>query len=84
MANYLTTDTDLTAVADAIRTKGGTSAALAFPEEFVAAIEAISGGGGGSAEVLLGSGDYTVTSVVSSATIPTSVVPASGKPIKYL
>lgn len=40
-------DTDLTAVANAIRTKGGTSAQLAFPSEFVSAIEAISTGGGG-------------------------------------
>lgn len=46
MANYLTTDTDLTAVADAIRTKGGTSAALSFPTGFVDAIQAISGGSG--------------------------------------
>ena len=35
-------DTDLTSVANAIRTKGGTSAQLAFPSEFVAAINAIS------------------------------------------
>ena len=34
-------DADLTNVADAIRTKGGTSAALAFPAGFVSAIEAI-------------------------------------------
>lgn len=47
MSNYLATDTDLTAVADAIRTKGGTSASLAFPSDFVSAINAISGGGGG-------------------------------------
>lgn len=46
MANYLATDTDLTAVANAIRTKGGTSASLAFPSDFVSAINAISGGGG--------------------------------------
>lgn len=45
MANYLTTDTDLGAVADAIRTKGGTSADLVFPQGFVDAIDAISGGG---------------------------------------
>lgn len=44
--NYLTTDTDLTSVANAIRTKGGTSAQLAFPADFVSAINAISGGGG--------------------------------------
>lgn len=41
MAEYLTTDIELTLVADAIRAKGGTSAALAYPTEFVAAISAI-------------------------------------------
>ena len=46
MANYIATDTDLGAVADAIRTKGGTSAQLEFPQGFVDAISAISGGGG--------------------------------------
>lgn len=39
-------DADLTSVANAIRTKGGTSASLAFPSGFVSAIQAISGGGG--------------------------------------
>lgn len=47
MANYIATDTDLTAVADAIREKGGTSAQLAFPTGFVDAIDAIQTGGGG-------------------------------------
>ena len=46
MANYLVTDTELTSVADAIRTKGGTSADLEFPSGFVTAIGNISGGGG--------------------------------------
>lgn len=45
MAEYLTTDIELTLVADAIRAKGGTSAALAYPTEFVAAISAIPTGG---------------------------------------
>lgn len=40
-------DADLTSVANAIRTKGGTSADLAFPSGFVSAIEAIETGGGG-------------------------------------
>lgn len=40
-------DADLTSVANAIRTKGGTSAALAFPADFVSAIAAIPTGGGG-------------------------------------
>lgn len=34
-------DADLTSVADAIRTKGGTSAQLAFPNGFISAVEAI-------------------------------------------
>lgn len=39
-------NTDLTSIANAIRTKGGTSASLAFPADFISAIAAISGGGG--------------------------------------
>ena len=42
-------DSDLTSVANAIRTKGGTSASLAFPADFVSAIAAIPTGGGGDA-----------------------------------
>jgi len=41
MADYLTTDTELTSIANAIRTKGGTSAALAYPTDFITAINAI-------------------------------------------
>ena len=37
-------DSDLTSVADAIRSKGGTSEVLAFPAGFVSAIEAIEAG----------------------------------------
>lgn len=47
MATYLTNDTDLEAVAGAIRTKGGTSGQLVFPQGFVDAIDAIETGGGG-------------------------------------
>lgn len=39
-------DSDLTSVANAIRTKGGTSGQLAFPAGFVSAVEAIPTGGG--------------------------------------
>lgn len=39
-------DADLTSVANAIRTKGGTSAQMAFPNGFVSAIEDIPRGGG--------------------------------------
>lgn len=46
MANYLTTDTELTSIANAIRTKGGTNAQLTYPSGFVTAINNISTGGG--------------------------------------
>lgn len=49
MANeYAVNRADLTAVADAIRAKGGTSDALAFPGGFVGAVAAIQVGSGGS------------------------------------
>ena len=41
MSNYITTDTELTSVANAIRTKGGTSASLTYPAGFVSAIGSI-------------------------------------------
>lgn len=44
MADYLTTDTELTSIANAIRTKGGTSASLTYPAGFVDAIDAIQTG----------------------------------------
>ena len=44
MAEYLTNTTDLTLVADAIRIKGGTTELLAYPDEFVTAIQAIQTG----------------------------------------
>jgi len=45
MGIRLTTDADLTSVANAIRTKGGTNASLSYPTGFVNAIGAISTGG---------------------------------------
>lgn len=56
-------DADLTSVANAIRTKGGTSASLAFPAGFVSAIAAIPTGGGG---VPIATGTLTPTSAMSS------------------
>lgn len=41
MAEYLTNTADLTAVADAIRAKGGTAKQLVYPSGFVSAIQAI-------------------------------------------
>ena len=45
MAEYLAKSEDLTAVADAIRAKGGTDAQLTFPDGFVGAVQAITTGG---------------------------------------
>lgn len=42
---YTTTSTELTSVANAIRSKGNTSESLEYPDSFVEAIEAIEGGG---------------------------------------
>ena len=44
MAEYLTNTNDLTLVANAIRTKGGTTELLTYPDEFVTAIQAIQTG----------------------------------------
>lgn len=59
MAQYYTTsEAELTSVANAIRSKGGTSAALEYPSEFVSAINAIS----------TGVESVTVTQTLSSGT----------------
>lgn len=44
MADYKVTDTQLSSIANAIRTRGGTSAPLEFPAAFVSAIENIPSG----------------------------------------
>lgn len=46
-------DADLTAVADAIRTKGGTDAQLVFSSGFVSAVQAIETGGGNGVDVVM-------------------------------
>jgi len=45
--DYKVTDTELTSIANAIRAKGGTSAQLTFPNDFVTAIGNIPSGSGG-------------------------------------
>lgn len=42
MADYLVTDTELTSIANAIRTKGDTNGTLSFPSGFISAINNIS------------------------------------------
>lgn len=71
MANeYLVNSADLTAVADAIRTKGGTSNAMIFPDGFVEAVEAIQAGGG-SADELKALVDRSITSLPNLVGIST-------------
>ena len=63
MAKYTINDTTLTSIADAIRAKGGTSAALT-PSQMAEAIAAIQAGGGGGAEILghkVAYGSFTLT-----------------------
>lgn len=62
MAEYLTNTTDLTKVAAAIRTKGGTSAPLVYPDGFVTAIQSIDTTGG------LKPATVTITSSASNDT----------------
>lgn len=81
MAEYVVSEASLSAVADAIREKGGTSEELAFPADFVQAIEDIETGGGG--EVLLASGEYTLASDISADPIRVPVS-ANGKVTRYL
>lgn len=71
-------DSDLTSVANAIRTKGGTSAALAFPADFVSAINAISGGGGTE---ITTAGDYTINAgdTITMGSGLTGALTASGQ-----
>lgn len=69
MTDYLTTDTELTSVANAIRTKGGTSAALEWPTEYVSAIDAIPTGGG-SVELASVTMPYSVTYYVDATMTP--------------
>lgn len=77
MAEYLTNTADLTAVADAIRTKGGTTDPLIYPDGFVAAIESIQAGGGANEllEWFGGSKYYTTTVTPTSNTERITITP---------
>ena len=57
-------DAGLLSVANAIRTKGGTSAPLAFPAGFVSAVEAITAGGGGSSGLAYDMGEFVLAADV--------------------
>ena len=55
-------DASLATIADAIRTKGGTSASLAFPDGFVSAVEAIPTGGAETSWLAFFTGDLSLSS----------------------
>ena len=92
MADYLVTDTELTSVANAIRTKGGTSAPLSFPAGFVSAVGAIPTGGA-KPSYLISDGDavsefcfntgYDLDSFLSSLTY-SDTDPGTGLDVCYL
>ena len=86
MAEYLTNTTDLTLVADAIRTKGGTTELLTYPDEFVTAIQAIQTGivpqlivtVSAGATVTATNGSKTITGTSDNTGVCTLLVPEIG------
>lgn len=83
MADYIATDTDLTSIADAIRTKGSTSAPLEFPSGFVSAVNSISGGGitpTGTKQISISSNGTTTEDVTTYASAEITVSVPSVSP----
>lgn len=60
MAEYLVQGASLTAVADAIRERGGTTAPLSFPAGMAEAVRNIQSGGGELSSVDVYIADFTV------------------------
>lgn len=93
MASYIANDSDLTLVADAIRSKGKTTESLVFPNEFVNAIAAISTGGtynlqsktitpSTSTQTILPDTNYDALSSVTVESIPSAyIIPTGTKTI---
>lgn len=86
MSNYIANDTDLIAVANAIRTKGGTSSQLEFPQDFVDAIGDIQTGGGthvasGTFTIIADANDNapTITHNLNTQKIAVLIYPISAK-----
>lgn len=84
MADYLTTDTELTSIANAIRTKGGTSAQLTYPAGFVSAIEAIPTGGSAETYIEMAQNDYSYHGLIFDSSwnlLPTRTMASEGDSI---
>lgn len=75
MAEYLVQDTSLTAIADAIREKGGTTAPLSFPAGMAAAVRGIPSGG---TDISLG-----LTAATVGQTVKVKAVDTDGKPTEW-
>lgn len=75
MAEYLVQGESITAVADAIREKSGTTAPLSFPAGMAKAVKGIPSGG---TDISLG-----LTSATVGQTIKVKAVDADGKPTKW-
>lgn len=89
MASYIANDTDLTLIADAIRSKGKTTDSLVFPNEFVNAIAAISTSGtynlqskvitpSTSSQTVLPDSNYDALSSVTIESIPSEYIIPEG------
>lgn len=86
MAEYLTNTTDLTSVANAIRSKSGTTGLLTYPDEFVSVIQAISLGivpqlvvtVSAGATVTATNGSKTISGTADSTGVCTLTVPEPG------
>ena len=85
MADYRATSTEFTAVADAIRIKGGTSAQLTWPNGFVSAVQAIPTGSGVTQPLsVTQNGTYTPPSGVDGyAPVVVNVSGGGGSDIDY-
>lgn len=75
MAEYLVQGESITAVADAIREKGGTTAPLSFPAGMAEAVRDISSGG---TDISLG-----LTGAAVDQTVKVKAIDASGKPTAW-
>lgn len=90
MSNYVVSDTNLEAVANAIRAKGGTSSPLSFPSGFVDAIGDIQSGVSVEALSVNANGTYTAPSGKAYSPVTVNVsggggtTPASPKAVNFI
>lgn len=83
MSDYKVTDTQLSSIADAIRTKAGVSSQLAFPSGFISAVQAIpTGSCVYVSKTITSNGEYDPTDDSADAYSHVTVsVPSGGLPV---